>query len=126
MEDQLRDVQQRLDRAEQELSAIHRRSRRLRWMTATLLLGAIAFFGVQPAALQRQAEASFAGGFGHRLRGPVTVVDPLGRPILQIGAGPTGRGMLVYDDSGNAVCGIGTTAEGRGLTVFDARERLIA
>jgi hypothetical protein len=80
------------------------------WATAT------------PAQMARILQA----GKGTDVKGPLTVLDDAGRPIVQIGAGPLGRGMVLFDEAGRMVCGIGLTGQGRGLMLFDAQQRPIA
>jgi hypothetical protein len=126
VERQLEEIWQRLERAERELQLLRSRSRRLRWLAAMGVVGAIAFVMTQPTARQVQAEQSLRGRNGTQIRGPLMVMDDAGRPLLQVGTHLLGRGMLLFDAAGKVVCGIGITDQGRGVAVYDAQEKLIA
>jgi hypothetical protein len=113
------ELEQTLAHLDSELRAVRRQSRSLRWLTLSALVVGVIFAVSRPASTQT--------GFGvTRIKGPLIVVDNSGRPILQVGASPLGRGMILLDESGKRICGIGQTPQGRGLVTYDAQERLVA
>jgi hypothetical protein len=120
------DLQNRLERAENELRAIRRQARLARWSTLAAVAAGITFVATRPAATQGQLVNIVQGGPGTTIKGPLTVVDSAGRPILQVTTTPVGRGMVLFDEAGKMVCGIGLTSQGRGLVVYDAQQKLIA
>lgn len=124
MDRQLEEIQQRLERAERELQTLRSRSR-LRWLAALALVAGVVFIEARPTARQVLAQGALGGGPGLNIRGPLTVLDNAGNPILQVGSSMLGRGLLLYDASGKIICGIGLTTQGRGVAVFDAQEKMI-
>jgi len=118
MQRSMRELEDTLARLERELQAMRRQSRTTRWLTLLVLAGSVLFAATRTAATQT--------GLGTRIKGALIVVDQSGRPILQVGASPLGRGMVLFDDAGKRICGIGQTAQGRGLVAYDAQEKLIA
>jgi hypothetical protein len=113
------ELEESLAHLERELGAVRRQSRSLRWLTVCVLAGSVLLAASRPAATQ-------AGFGGTRIKGALIVVDNNGRPILQVGAGPLGRGLALFDETGKRICGIGQTAQGRGLVTYDAQENLVA
>lgn len=118
MERPMRDLEERLAHLDRELRTIRRQSRTLRWLTLSALAGTVVFAATRPAATQT--------GFGTRVKGALIIVDNAGRPILQVGASPLGRGLILFDEAGKRICGIGQTPQGRGLVAYDAQEKLVA
>lgn len=126
MEVQWKELQDRLERDERELQAMRRQIRRGRLFSLIAVAGAITFVATRPAATQSQIVSIAQGSQGTTVKGPLTIVDSAGRPILQVTSNPVGRGMVVFDEAGKMVCGIGLTSQGRGLVVYDAQQKLIA
>jgi hypothetical protein len=126
METQWNELTDRLDRAEREARAMRRQMQRGRLFTLAAIVGAITFVATRPAATQSQIVSIARGGQGTTIKGPLTVVDGAGRPILQVTTNPIGRGMVLFDEAGKMVCGIGLTNQGRGLVVYDAQQKLVA
>lgn len=120
------EIQRRLECAENELRAMRRQARIARWLTLSAAAAGITFVATRPAATQGQLVSIAQGNVGTTIRGPLTVVDNAGRPILQVTTNPVGRGMVLFDDAGKMVCGVGVTAQGRGLVVYDTQQKLIA
>jgi hypothetical protein len=113
------ELEDTLARLERELQAMRRQSCITRWLALFVLAGGVLFAATRPAATQT--------GLGvTRIKGALIVVDNSGRPILQVGASPLGRGLILFDEAGKRICGIGQTSQGRGLVAYDAQEKLIA
>jgi hypothetical protein len=120
------ELQERLDRGERQLQALRCQARMARWVSLSLLAGALIFVGTRPAATQGQMAMTMSSAHVTQVKGPLVVTDDAGRPILEAGTNPLGRGMVLFDESGKMVCGIGLTAQGRGLAVYDGQQKLIA
>lgn len=125
MEEQLKQLQERFDRAEREGRTMRRQSRIWRWMTLAMLMVGVAVVATRPTATLVQGEQLLTGQPGFQVKAPLTVVDEAGQPILLVDANSMGRGLILFDQSGKMLCGIGTTPQSRGLVIFDAQEKLI-
>jgi hypothetical protein len=127
LERRIEELEARLARAESELAAARRRSKRARWLLVATAVAGVGYIASLPRALQAQvATAMTAVGGGVRFKGPLTVLDAQRRPIAQIADTALGRGLVLFDTGGHVIAGIGTTPEGRGIRVFDAQDRVIA
>jgi hypothetical protein len=126
MENELREMQLRLQQAERRLSDMRQASRRRRALAFAAVAGAAWFLATRPAATQSQWAMILQAAEPITVKGPLVVVDDAGRPIMQVGAGPSGRGLVLFDEGGNMISGIGLTSQGRGVMVFDSELRPIA
>jgi hypothetical protein len=124
LQDRLAVLQERLDRSERQIESLRLQARIVRWLTLAAVAAGATFLATRPAATQGLFTAILQGGT--QVKGPLTVVDSSGRPILQVGSSTLGRGMVLYDATGKIICGVGLTSQARGVAVYDGQQKLIA
>lgn len=131
MEERWKELQERLERLEQEVLARRRASRTKQWFASALMLAGACFVITRPTATIIKAESTVAGQPGFQIGAPFTVVEAAGKPILRVDAMGSERGLLLLDQAGKIICGIGVSTQsrgmvqGRGLSILDADEKLI-
>jgi len=116
MEEQVRQLEARLARAERELNVVRRIGRGAAVGTVALVVATLLFAATRSDA--EKAELSAAAQRGTRIKAPLTVVDRQGRPVMQVVATDQARGVLVFDEAGKLITGAGQTPEAKGVAVY--------
>lgn len=117
MEDRIREMELRLERAEREVLGMRRIARVLGGVVVSGLACGALFLATAPAASQLQAANAIQGAT--RLKAPLVITDGRGRPVIQVVANAQARGIIVFDTDGNSVAGVGQNGDGKGVAVFD-------
>jgi hypothetical protein len=125
VDEQLQELRERLERAEQQVKALHRQTQRAggqarasRVAALALLMSGAVFAATRSPATLLRAQAAVQGGT--RVVAPFAVIDDQGNTLVQVSTAPGGGGLLgVFDKAGNLLGELGTGTEGRGLEILD-------
>jgi hypothetical protein len=118
MEEQVRQLEARLARAERELTVFRRIGRGVAAGALGLVVAVLLFAATRSDA--EKAELSAAAKRGTRIKAPLTVVDRQGRPVMQVVATDEARGVLLFDAAGKLITAAGQTPAAKGVAVYAA------